>query len=1052
MFLCIFTMYSQTSDDRFMVVRGQLEDLFRGLNKSKVITELLLDIGVDLVDLFDYDGSELTERNIVTFPVYKNILKSILSCHILRSTAVLNTKSVDSMLANFQAESDGVGLTFTAFRYNYIVENALEDNLICYDESKNKVSDKVIDGKWQNPYSEAVVFAFIPSVSEVTSLNVTYTLLDRFNAYNILINRLEFDPGDGGGYRLIVPGAPFNVAYEGYGTKVLKLRLMAQGRVYQSHSIINLKETENIVISPDLQDGTIIPEQNTVEYNSNGNNYSAKYTCYHIPGNSSLTRPFIVVEGFDPWMLKSVFDDVPDEDFHLGFTNHAEFYDKHWDSCSLQNSYDLIYIDWGNSLADINVNAELLIKILKEVNASKAMSGSSETNVVMGQSMGGLIARCALNKMEKEAIPHETSTYISHDAPHLGANVPLGALYFIQQFMSFAHGHENLIEIVDLFNSNMLSNAEEKLYEVLHAESVKQMLVNYVNEYSALDNSTHNDWQTTISMAGFPKTTENIAIVNGRPFDVSTILSDDSHFLYVDGYVKSGLWTNLIKGFTGNVTELIIWLSGDPYAAALWGFSPTRINVRAEINPLSSTIVEQPVSRLDVTYTKKFLWFIHKEYEIFSSVITCPSVGVYYDELPGSLYSFSNFGGPQDVVNKTIDDSSNWGSYHFDIRMGNKMMFIPTASALAIQSEEGLGASYYMRDYYINPPIPEVETPFCSYVLAREAQEHIHLTDTIIDWIGKQVCANIEGPDTLSTVANYSASGFDTPLKWSCSDMSKAIIDNNGKLTAISNGAVTITAESYFNGRLIRKKKDVMIGHPDLAISYSFSPGSGHMFYVSAPNSEDVETLQNLVDAGYLNYEWSVLCDESDMVTTVTKTPSITHLPKEDEVITVCLRLVDNDGNKGETYSRTINLKNPFTTNYKYVKVNAIGTVTFIKENGYEIGAPSEDFTIDFRNIIYSQSDNAYNLVLKYIQGNTCYLYYPNGLGFTYLQGNKISNQLKWRFSFLDTELFVNSLDDIVNRAGSTSISQGEMIDFGIYICNSNKKVMQRVPFAIIYN
>lgn len=108
---------------------------------------------------------------------------------------------------------------------------------------------------------------------------------------------------------------------------------------------------------------------------------------------------------------------------------------------------------------------------------------------------------------------------------------------------------------------------------------------------------------------------------------------------------------------------------------------------------------------------------------------------------------------------------------------------------------------------------------------------------------------------------------------------------------------------------------------------------------------------------------------------------------------------------------------------------------------------------LDSRFEDYSENDKRLrSLVSKYIQGNTCYLYYPNGLGFTYLQGNKISNQLKWRFSFLDTELFVNSLDDIVNRAGSTSISQGEMIDFGIYICNSNKKVMQRVPFAIIYN
>ena len=47
--------------------------------------------------------------------------------------------------------------------------------------------------------------------------------------------------------------------------------------------------------------------------------------------------------------------------------------------------------------------------------------------------------------------------------------------------------------------------------------------------------------------------------------------------------------------------------------------------------------------------------------------------------------------------------------------------------------------------------------------------------------------------------------------------------------------------------------------------------------------------------------------------------------------------------------------------------------------------------------------------------------------------------------------MFIDALEDFVNRAGSTSITQGEIKDFNIFICNANKDTMQRIPFALIY-
>ena len=88
--------------------------------------------------------------------------------------------------------------------------------------------------------------------------------------------------------------------------------------------------------------------------------------------------------------------------------------------------YDIIYVDWLNGVDDMRRNAELLETVIEWANTQKTDNGSTEKNVVLGQSMGGVIARYALREMELENVDHETRLYISHDAPHQGANVPYG--------------------------------------------------------------------------------------------------------------------------------------------------------------------------------------------------------------------------------------------------------------------------------------------------------------------------------------------------------------------------------------------------------------------------------------------------------------------------------------------------------------------------------------------------------------------------------------------------------------------------------------------------
>ena len=134
------------------------------------------------------------------------------------------------------------------------------------------------------------------------------------------------------------------------------------------------------------------------------------------------------------------------------------------------DDYDIIYVDWLNCEADIRDNARLLIEIIDWVNSKKIESRSEKHNVVLGESMGGLVARYALRTMELEGHPHETIAYISHDSPHLGAHIPLGALYGIQSLLLFYYNGGKPADILKI---------------VLEANSAGDILRKYLYSTSA---------------------------------------------------------------------------------------------------------------------------------------------------------------------------------------------------------------------------------------------------------------------------------------------------------------------------------------------------------------------------------------------------------------------------------------------------------------------------------------------------------------------------------------------------------------------------------------
>jgi len=89
-------------------------------------------------------------------------------------------------------------------------------------------------------------------------------------------------------------------------------------------------------------------------------------------------------------------------------------------------------LNWCKGADDIRRNSLVFEKALELVRSGGIANGASaeledtQPVVVVGGSMGGLVSRHALARMEKEGKPHGVSLFISFDSPQEGAYLPIG--------------------------------------------------------------------------------------------------------------------------------------------------------------------------------------------------------------------------------------------------------------------------------------------------------------------------------------------------------------------------------------------------------------------------------------------------------------------------------------------------------------------------------------------------------------------------------------------------------------------------------------------------
>ena len=347
-----------------------------------------------------------------------------------------------------------------------------------------------------------------------------------FNISEKSVTLIEIDFGDENGFQLIELDQNYNVTYSNEGEKQISYRLtfdngfeiesFSKLNVIYSNEELNQKFNQDIVgFTSGTTDPPFIQPYNEYPFKGWG-----EMEIFYSSDNI-LDKPIFVVDGFDPLDTRNINSIY--QALNFGGGNLADIV--------RENGYDVVILNfptyfreedqvWVYGGADyIERNAMLLVELIKFINNQKV---GDKKNVVIGPSMGGLISRYALNYMENIGVDHDTRLYISFDAPHAGANVPIG---FQHMFNYLAYGLdtwvgdfsvESLRPVVDrmlkspaarqMLWDHFESHLSDGIAEFDNNNALPQPHPFFSIFYNAID---------TVNSFEYPQNTRNVSIING---------------------------------------------------------------------------------------------------------------------------------------------------------------------------------------------------------------------------------------------------------------------------------------------------------------------------------------------------------------------------------------------------------------------------------------------------------------------------------------------------------------------------------------------------------
>lgn len=546
---------------------------------------------------------------------------------------------------------------------------------------------------------------------------------------------MDFD--DGNGYQTITLNTAKNVTYSSGGEKELKVKFVySGGPTLYSHSKIWID-----YIAP--QGGPLVRfngngflnQNGTLWFNNpvtgnpwNGGTATGRVTIELAPGHTQLTKPLIVVEGFDPdgsfnyfsFIIRNpnfVNPGTIDVEINLstGLTLNQAIENE---------NYDLVFIDYVNGTDYIQRNAYMVEKVIRQINQLKV---GNEKNVVLGMSMGGLVARYALRHMELNSETHDTKLYISHDTPHQGANVPLGFQALARHLYGEAISIPILFSLID-FDIVSLPGLVPDLnngYSLLQSPAAQQMLTYQLQgtgaNVSVNNNTLYDSFSTEYSSMGYPQQNgiRNIAIANGSECGRPLNFADNATLLDINEnidlpYVISVFALGAINALSLNPLKLV----------STFFSTNTDIKVQFNAKALPNQQVQQ-IYKGKIFIRKAVLGFIiiHEDL-IDQKTLNSSSSMLPLDNANGGVYNIDTF----------VTLPPEFYSYVLQ----REFNFIPAYSSLDIGGgNQTINYSDLNKAYSpLSPPNSPKNTPFNNfYTNPLNSEQHIQFTLNNGNWL-----------------------------------------------------------------------------------------------------------------------------------------------------------------------------------------------------------------------------------------------------------------------------------------------------------------------------
>ncbi|MEG0917544.1 MAG: T9SS type A sorting domain-containing protein [Myroides sp.] len=411
--------------------------------------------------------------------------------------------------------------------------------------------------------------------------------------------------------------------------------------------------------------------------------------------------------------------------------------------------YDIIYVDWDNGIGDIKQNAETLKKIIKYVNDQKALNGSTEPNILLGQSMGGLIGKYALVKLEDEGYTHQVKLFATHDSPLRGSNTPVGiqamGRHVLEMYVGnpFASMMGEVVlplfqDLMQLFGADFMDNFSTPAdnLTLMDAPAAVQMNNYYVAPNYDITADYHNIWQAEFDALGYPEqdNIRNIAISNGNMCAANQGYGPGAHLLKFTKQTDQNEFKSVLRdmgmtfwGATSHMPNLVI-------ASQIPGESRLRIDFQIRVLPLT-TATDREVYRGILKYDK-IIYVLDRLRPWKKKKIGTITVDMYDKKVsaPNDCLPTEHVAGGKENLAKNIpdmlDDLTNVSKYV----VNQTFSFVPVASALDIRRSNGnLTLQDYGRRYSttnLNSLDPNLSSPFDNFMAeSRGLNKHNYLDD-----------------------------------------------------------------------------------------------------------------------------------------------------------------------------------------------------------------------------------------------------------------------------------------------------------------------------------